>query len=182
MRRIGVAMIFMVMCLAAMADTEQRGEQAKGQKCRKCQSNRGDLGTISADTIWAEYAYYNATQIDYDLASTNAFCAQWDSDKPYWWRSKYGWTAFCGPVGPQGQEACGKCLKVTNTDTKDQVTVRIVDECRMGGLVLDYDVFKALDTDGHGMPRGHLIVDYVFVDCGDDDDAKNALFSVIDRV
>lgn len=37
-----------------------------------------------------------------------------DADKPYDWRSKYGWTAFCGPVGPQGQEACGRCLRVRN--------------------------------------------------------------------
>ena len=23
----------------------------------------------------------------------------WDASKPFSWRSKYGWTAFCGPVG-----------------------------------------------------------------------------------
>ncbi|PHT81653.1 hypothetical protein T459_14668 [Capsicum annuum] len=26
---------------------------------------------------------------------------------------KYGWTAFCGPVGPRGQASCGKCLRIS---------------------------------------------------------------------
>ncbi|XP_021621963.1 pathogenesis-related protein PR-4 isoform X2 [Manihot esculenta] len=96
-----------------------------------------------------------------------AYCSTWDADKPYDWRSKYGWTAFCGPVGPQGQEACGRCLRVTNTGTGDEATVRIVDQCSSGGLDLDAGVFQQLDTDGTGNAQGHLIVDYQFVDCGD---------------
>ncbi|KDP45697.1 hypothetical protein JCGZ_17304 [Jatropha curcas] len=88
--------------------------------------------------------------------------------KPLAWRQKYGWTAFCGPVGPQGQAACGKCLRVTNTRTGAQVTARIVDQCSNGGLDLDYEgVFRRLDTDGNGFNHQGLIVNYNFVDCGD---------------
>ncbi|VAH21654.1 unnamed protein product [Triticum turgidum subsp. durum] len=67
----------------------------------------------------------------------------------YAWRSKYGWTAFCGPAGPTGQASCGKCLL-------------------NGGLDLDFDtVFSKIDTDGQGVAQGHLTVNYQFVDCGD---------------
>ena len=34
---------------------------------------------------------------------------------PLSWRSKYGWTAFCGPAGPRGQDSCGKCLQACPT-------------------------------------------------------------------
>ncbi|KAF2287713.1 hypothetical protein GH714_002416 [Hevea brasiliensis] len=83
------------------------------------------------------------------------------------WRKKYGWTAFCGPAGPQGQAACGNCLSVTNTGTGTKVTVRIIDQCSNGGLDLEEGVFRQLDTDGKGIAQGHLIVNYQFVDCGD---------------
>ncbi|VAH21655.1 hypothetical protein VPH35_010546 [Triticum aestivum] len=86
----------------------------------------------------------------------------------YAWRSKYGWTAFCGPAGPTGQASCGKCLLVTNTATGAQITARIVDQCSNGGLDLDFDtVFSKIDTDGQGVAQGHLTVNYQFVDCGD---------------
>lgn len=58
-------------------------------------------------------------------------------------------------------------MQVTNTGTGAQTTVRIVDQCSNGGLDLDVGVFNRLDTDGQGYQRGHLIVKYVFVDCGD---------------
>ncbi|GLJ33547.1 hypothetical protein SUGI_0674630 [Cryptomeria japonica] len=80
---------------------------------------------------------------------------------------KYGWTAFCGPVGPTGQDSCGKCLLVTNRYTGSQANVRIVDQCSNGGLDLDVNVFNQLDTNGQGNAQGHLKVDYQFVDCGD---------------
>lgn len=59
-------------------------------------------------------------------------------------------------------------MQVTNTATGDQITARIVDQCANGGLDLDWDtVFSKIDSDGQGYQNGHLIVDYQFVDCGD---------------
>ncbi|XVF42200.1 hypothetical protein PTKIN_Ptkin01aG0341100 [Pterospermum kingtungense] len=120
----------------------------------------------SASNVRATYHYYNPEQNNWDLTAVSAFCSTWYADKPLEWRSKYGWTAFCGPVGPQGEEACGKCLKVTNTGTGDKETVRIVDACGSGALELDYETaFEPIDTDGEGFRQGHLVVDYEFVDC-----------------
>ncbi|KAK5773042.1 hypothetical protein PVK06_049345 [Gossypium arboreum] len=48
-----------------------------------------------------------------------------DANRPLAGCPRYGWTAFCGPVGPQDQAACGKCLRVTNSGTGTQATVRI---------------------------------------------------------
>ncbi|KAK3118870.1 hypothetical protein QOZ80_9BG0709810 [Eleusine coracana subsp. coracana] len=91
---------------------------------------------------------------------------------------RYGWTAFCGPVGPTGQDSCGRCLKVTNTATGDEITVRIVDQCGNGGLDLDYDTaFSVIDTDRQGYENGHLIVDYEFVDCEDESSVQNVIQS-----
>ncbi|KAI8022918.1 Wheatwin-2 [Camellia lanceoleosa] len=56
----------------------------------------------------------------------SAYCSTCDANKPLVWQSKYGWTAFCGPVGAHGQASCGKCLRVTNKGTGAQQTVRIV--------------------------------------------------------
>ena len=56
---------------------------------------------------------------------------------------------------------------MTNTGTGTQATVRIVDQCSNGGLDLDINVFRQLDTNGVGNAQGHLIVNYDFVDCGD---------------
>ncbi|EEF31099.1 pathogenesis-related protein PR-4 [Ricinus communis] len=120
----------------------------------------------SGSNVRATYHFYNPAQINWDLRAASAFCATWDADKPLAWRQKYGWTAFCHPVG-QGQAACGKCLRVTNTGTGAQVTVRVVDQCSNGGLDLDEGVFRQIDTDGRGIAQGHLIVSYQFVNCGD---------------
>ncbi|XP_008218273.1 PREDICTED: pathogenesis-related protein PR-4 [Prunus mume] len=121
----------------------------------------------SDTNVRSTYHLYNPQQNNWDLRAVSAYCATWDADQPFAWRSKYGWTAFCGPVGPTGQDACGKCLLVTNTRTGDQVTVRIVDQCSNGGLDLDVNMFNQIDTDGNGNAQGHLIVNYDFVDCGD---------------
>lgn len=59
-------------------------------------------------------------------------------------------------------------MKVTNAWTGAQQTVRIVDQCSNGGLDLDIGVFQRLDTDGRGYAQGHLIVNYQFVDCGNE--------------
>ena len=66
----------------------------------------------SASNMRATYHYYNPEKNNWDLTAISVFCSTWYADKPLEWRSKYGWTAFCGPVGPQGEEACGKCLRV----------------------------------------------------------------------
>ncbi|XVE89891.1 hypothetical protein DITRI_Ditri20bG0031800 [Diplodiscus trichospermus] len=107
----------------------------------------------SSSNVTATYHYYYPEQNNWDLTAVSAFCSTWYADKPLEWRSKYGWTAFCGPV--------------TNTGTGAQTTIRIVDKCGNGGLDLDYNVFKQIDTDGNGYAQGHLIVNYDFVDCGD---------------
>ncbi|XP_021651302.1 pathogenesis-related protein PR-4-like [Hevea brasiliensis] len=117
----------------------------------------------SAFNVTASYIPYHPEQNGWELRN---YCSTWDASKPLEWRQKYGWTAFCGPVGPQGQAACGKCLNVTNTGTGANVTVRIVDKCGNGGLLLDEGVFRQIDTDGKGIFQGHLIVNYQLVDCG----------------
>ncbi|KAJ1385129.1 RlpA-like domain superfamily [Sesbania bispinosa] len=71
---------------------------------------------------------------------------------------------------------------VTNTGTGAQITVRIVDRCSNGGLDLDVGMFNQLDTDGRGYQQGHLIVNYQFVDCGNELDlTNNPLLSILDR-
>lgn len=73
--------------------------------------------------------------------------------------------------------------QVTNTATGAETTVRIVDQCSSNrGLELDADVFRGLDTDGQGNARGHLIVNYQFVNCGDGMTSENekTLFSIMD--
>ncbi|KAK7344175.1 hypothetical protein VNO77_13507 [Canavalia gladiata] len=121
----------------------------------------------SANNVRATYHLYNPQNIGWNLITASAYCATWDANKPLSWRQKYGWTAFCGPVGPRGRDSCGKCLRVTNTATGTQATVRIVDQCANGGLDLDVNVFRQLDTNGLGNQQGHLTVNYVFVNCGD---------------
>lgn len=146
----------------------------------------------SANNVRATYNLYNPQNIGWDYYKASVYCATWDGNQPLSWRQKYGWTAFCGPVGPQGRDSCGKCLRVciyiysstfiyifyininvdlimqvTNTATGSQVTVRIVDQCSNGGLDLDVNVFNQLDTNGQGNQQGHLTVNYTFVNCGD---------------
>ncbi|EMS54720.1 Pathogenesis-related protein PR-4A [Triticum urartu] len=103
----------------------------------------------SASNVRATYNFYNPQKINWDLNAASAYCATWDAGMSFAWRSKYGWTAFCGPAGPTGQASCGKCL-------------------HNGGLDLDHDtVFSKIDTNGLGMQQGHLTVNYQFVDCRD---------------
>ncbi|KAK6243277.1 hypothetical protein QUC31_009686, partial [Theobroma cacao] len=45
--------------------------------------------------------------------------------------------------------------------------VRVVDKCDNEGLDLDYNMFKQIDADGSWYAQGHLIVNYDFVDSGD---------------
>ncbi|KAI5398332.1 pathogenesis-related protein PR-4 [Lathyrus oleraceus] len=119
----------------------------------------------SANNVRATYNNYNPQNINWDYNRASVYCATWDANQPLSWRSQYGWTAFCGPAGPTGRDSCGKCLRVTNTATGAQVTVRIVDQCSNGGLDLDVNVFNQIDTNGAGYQAGHLTVNYVFVNC-----------------
>nr|ACI31201.1 pathogenesis-related protein [Lycoris radiata] len=118
-----------------------------------------------ASNVRATYNIYNPAQNNWDLNKVGAYCATWDAGQPLWWRQKYGWTAFCGPVGPTGQASCGRCLLVTNQATGARQTVRIIDQCSNGGLDLDQGVFNQLDTNGQGYAQGHLTVSYQFVNC-----------------
>ncbi|CAF2126245.1 unnamed protein product [Brassica rapa] len=142
----------------------------------------------TASNVRATYHYYYPQQNGWDLYKVSAYCSTWKGNQPLEWRRKYGWTAFCGPVGPRGRDSCGRCLRVsqyitkprfenalktdflnvtqvTNTATGAQATVRIVDQCSNGGLDLDDGVFKQLDTNGRGYARGNMIVNYAFVNC-----------------
>ncbi|KAK8329001.1 hypothetical protein V6Z11_A11G289200 [Gossypium hirsutum] len=181
-----------LLCLLATAASQQCGRQAGGRTCannlccsqygycgttddycspsRGCQSNcwgggGSGGGGESASNVRATYHYYNPAQNGWNLNAVSAYCSTWDANKPLAWRQKYGWTAFCGPVGPRGQASCGRCLRVTNRATRAQVTVRIVDQCSNGGLDLDVALFQQIDTDGRGHAQGHLMVDYQFVAC-----------------
>ncbi|KAF8694043.1 hypothetical protein HU200_038495 [Digitaria exilis] len=118
-----------------------------------------------ASGVVATYNLYNPEQNNWDLGAAGAFCATWDADMPLAWRQQYGWTAFCGPTGDQGEPSCGRCLLVTNTATGAQAVARVVDQCDNGGLDLDAAVFSEIDTDGVGAASGNLVVDYQFVDC-----------------
>ncbi|CAO2833018.1 unnamed protein product [Amaranthus hypochondriacus] len=119
----------------------------------------------SASNVRATYHLYNPQNIGWNYYTASVYCATWDGNQPLSWRQRYGWTAFCGPVGPRGQASCGKCLRVTNRATKAQATVRIVDQCSNGGLDLDVNVFNQIDTNRQGYQKGHLQVDYQFVNC-----------------
>jgi len=66
----------------------------------------------SASNVRATYHLYQPEQHNWDLLAVSAYCSTWDAGKSLAWRSKYPWTAFCGPSGPRGQESCGKCLRV----------------------------------------------------------------------
>ena len=71
----------------------------------------------SASNVRATYNLYNPEKINWDLNTASAYCTTWDAGMSFAWRSKYGWTAFCGPAGPTGQASCGKCLLVRTEDS-----------------------------------------------------------------
>lgn len=66
----------------------------------------------SATNVRSTYHIYNPAQNEWDLYRVSAYCSTWDGNKPLEWRQRYGWTAFCGPVGPRGRDSCGRCLRV----------------------------------------------------------------------
>ncbi|KAF4373345.1 hypothetical protein F8388_026176 [Cannabis sativa] len=184
-----VRLVLMVVVAIGGATAEQCGRQAGGAICpnRQCCSQYGWCGTTSEycitgcqsncqvtpaaggeTVVRATYHYYDPQQKNWDLMAASAYCSTWDASKPYSWRSKYGWTAFCGPSGPRGRDSCGKCLRLRNVATGATITARIVDQCSNGGLDLDFNtIFKPLDTNGRGVQQGSLQVGYTYVNCGD---------------
>ncbi|KAJ8627106.1 hypothetical protein MRB53_020413 [Persea americana] len=179
-----------ICCSWCMVEAQQCGRQAGGRVCdgglccsqwgycgstdeycspsQGCQSNCGGSSPPGEGTlVRSTYHFYNPEQHGWNLNAVSAFCSTWDADKPLSWRSKYPWTAFCGPQGPTGRDACGKCLRVTNQGTGAQIVVRIVDQCSNGGLDLDVAAFNQIDTDGRGYAQGHLMVKYQFINCND---------------
>jgi len=62
-----------------------------------------------ANNVKATYQSYNPQKIKWNLNTSGVFCAAQDGNKSLSWRSEFGWTAFCGPVG---KGVCGKCLNV----------------------------------------------------------------------
>lgn len=121
----------------------------------------------TASGVTAVRNSYESSLANWDLRAVSAYCATWDADMPLEWRQRYGWAAFCGPVGPRDEASCGRCLVVANSATGAQVVVRVLDQCSFGGIGLDPFVFNQIDTDGHGVVTGQLTVSYQFVDCQD---------------
>lgn len=68
---------------------------------------------IGATNVRATYYLYQPEQHNWDLNAVGASCATWDANQSLSWRSKYGWTAFCGSI-VRPIAACGKCLRVCN--------------------------------------------------------------------
>lgn len=69
----------------------------------------------TASNVRTTYHYYYPEQNGWDLYKVSAYCSTWKGNQPLEWRRKYGWTAFCGPVGPRGRDSCGRCLRVTTS-------------------------------------------------------------------
>lgn len=110
MARLMCLCLMLLLCLLANGIAQEHGDGHSQRQALSRPNNEGE----SASNVKATYHFYNAEENGWDLLAVGAYCSTWDADKPYDWRSKYGWTAFCGPVGPQGQEACGRCLRVRN--------------------------------------------------------------------
>lgn len=88
MKREGYFAVFLLICFVARAAAQE------------------------ANNVRATYHMYEPQKIGWNYLTASVYCATWDANKPLWYRQKYGWTAFCGPVGPRGQSSCGKCLQV----------------------------------------------------------------------
>ncbi|PKA57861.1 putative methionine--tRNA ligase [Apostasia shenzhenica] len=115
--------------------------------------------------VTANYHLYRPERIGWDYNAAHTFCSTWDAGNSVQWRRRYGWVSFCGPAGPVGQLACGKCLLLTNIRTKDVLKARIVDMCTKIGMDIDVNVFQKLDSDGQGYHNGYLKLKYQFVKC-----------------
>ncbi|KAK8502383.1 hypothetical protein V6N11_047971 [Hibiscus sabdariffa] len=125
---------------------------------------KGTTRVYLTENATAYWTYYYTDLYDWDMKKAGVACASRDADKPFEWRSKYYWTAFCGSGGPSYPASCGQCLKVTNPTNEASLVVRIVDTCGSGSMDLDEPAFDMID-DGSGKKLGHLTVNYEVVDC-----------------
>ncbi|XP_039039229.1 pathogenesis-related protein PR-4-like [Hibiscus syriacus] len=128
-----------------------------------------DSSSMATEDATAYWTDYNVIENEWSLKKVGVYCSQFPeyAYKPLEWRSKYCWTAFCGPEIPKPQSRCGLCLKVTNTANGKSVMVRVLDTCTRPCLDLDYPAFSEI-MDNKGRQDWHLTVNYEFVDCGDD--------------
>ncbi|KAE8720897.1 hypothetical protein F3Y22_tig00017996pilonHSYRG00029 [Hibiscus syriacus] len=125
--------------------------------------------SMAAEDATAYWTDYKVIENDWSPTKVGVYCSQFPEYEyeTFEWRSKYYWTAFCGPEILKPQSRCGLCLKVTNTSNGKSVTVRVLDTCTRTSLDLDYPAFFEI-MDDKGMQDRHLTVNYEFVDCGDD--------------
>ncbi|MED6153761.1 Wound-induced protein win2, partial [Stylosanthes scabra] len=140
MARTGLCIALSLCLTATIAMAEQCGSQVGGAFCPNnlCCSKYGWCGSTydyclpdagCQSNCWggptptptppsgetaarATYNYYQPELHGWDLNAVSAYCSTWDASKSYAWRSKYGWTAFCGPNGPGFPAACGLCIRV----------------------------------------------------------------------
>ncbi|GAB4836079.1 hypothetical protein Ancab_000996 [Ancistrocladus abbreviatus] len=95
----------------------------------------------------------NPQQNGWDLYAVSAFCLTWDGNKPYAWRSKYGWTAFCGP-----KLRLKRILlpQVTNIGTGANTIVRTLISAATEGLISMLMCSKNCTPMAEAMHRGTL--------------------------
>ncbi|GLJ39636.1 hypothetical protein SUGI_0810250 [Cryptomeria japonica] len=118
---------------------------------------------VNGDTYTAFNTYDSAGR---HYSIDGLYCAAYDSNQTLEWRKEYLWTAYCDKAGqPMEPSLCGTCIQVTNNSTGQSVTVRILDRCQNGGLVLEMDAFIAIDRKGKGQHNGHMFTTYKFVGC-----------------
>ncbi|MED6115439.1 Pro-hevein, variant 2 [Stylosanthes scabra] len=79
----------------------------------------------SPRNVVATYHLYNPHLIGWNLTAAKGYCSTWYAKMPLSWRSKYGWAAFCGPIGDQGKAACGKCLCVCSYYRRTLIILRL---------------------------------------------------------
>ncbi|KAJ6917807.1 Wound-induced protein WIN1 [Populus alba x Populus x berolinensis] len=113
MERLSLLIVFLL-CLAATAIARNCGRQAAG-------------GRTCANNLFCSEWGFCGTSDDH-CSPSKELSKQLQTQR---WQRQYGRTAFGGPVGPRGQASCGRCLRVTNTGTGAQATVRIVDRAAM---------------------------------------------------
>ncbi|GLJ39637.1 hypothetical protein SUGI_0810260 [Cryptomeria japonica] len=118
---------------------------------------------VNGHTYTAFNDYHRAS---HNYALDGLYCATYDPNQTLDWRKEYFWTAYCDKAGqPMEPSLCGACIQVTNNSTGQNVTVRILDGCQNGGLVLENEAFNAIDGDGKGQLHGHMFTTYKFVGC-----------------
>lgn len=127
-------------------------------------------GGIRKQGVRATYHFYSP---EYNTSSLACADIVWKWPNYSQKMLQYPWTAYCigGRAGWNAAKMCGKCLRVKNRATGAAIIVRVADSggCSGGakdGLDLDSAcAFNAIDTNGHGVRDGHLMVDVEEVEC-----------------